>query len=167
MVELIIEQMTAALTVIGDEMFVVAGNVNALHMLRGTEADQYPFALVEAEYRLVVEHVGHRPVGRGLARYGAGMRMTKMTVNAQGAEEIIGGYLLVDNVVQLLAAHRFIERFTILRLKPGHHRKRRALFHSGFTGAAVGAQLVYLAAKRDQLAVQFIKGSQAKIAVGE
>ena len=57
-VELIIEQMAAALAVIGDEVFVVAGNVNALHMLRRAKPHQYPFALVEAENGLVVEHVG-------------------------------------------------------------------------------------------------------------
>lgn len=41
-VELIIEQMAAALAVIGDEVFVVAGNVNALHMLRRAKPHQYP-----------------------------------------------------------------------------------------------------------------------------
>ena len=61
-------------TVIGDEMFVVAGNVNALHMLGVRKPTSTPSRWLEAEYRLVVEHVGHRPVGRGLARYGAGMR---------------------------------------------------------------------------------------------
>ena len=159
--------MAAALAVIGDEVFVVAGNVNALHMLRRAKPHQYPFALVEAENGLVVEHVGHRPVGRRLARYGAGMGVAKMAVDTQGAEQIIGGDLPVDNVVQLFAADRFIKRFAVLRLKPGHHREGRTLLHAGFAGAAVGAQLVNLAAKRDQLAVQFIKGAQAEIAVGE
>ena len=167
MVELIIEQMAAALAVIGDEVFVVAGHVNALHMLRRSEPNQDPLALVEAKNRLVVEYVGHRPVGRRLARYRAGMGVAKMAVNTQGAEQIVRRDLLVDDVVQLFAADRFIERFAILRLKPGHHRERRTLFHTGFAGAAVGAQLVNFAAKRDQLAVQFIKGPEAEITVGE
>jgi len=76
---------TAAFAVIGNKMLVIPGDVDPLHMLRGTEADQYPFALVKAEHRLIVEDVGHRPVRRRLARHGAGMGMAEMAVDAQGA----------------------------------------------------------------------------------
>jgi hypothetical protein len=60
-------------------------------MLRRAEPDQHPFALVKAEHRLVVQHVGHRAVRRLLARYGAGVGMAEVAVNAQRAEQVIGG----------------------------------------------------------------------------
>ncbi len=87
-------------------------------MLRGPEADQHPFALVKAEHRLIVEYVGHRPVRRRLARHGAGMGMAEMAVDAQGAEQVVRGDLLVDHLVQLLAAHRMVKGFPVLRLEP-------------------------------------------------
>ena len=164
-IELVIQQVTAAFAVIGNKVLVIPGDVDPLHMLRGTEADQHPFALVKAEHRLIVEDVGHRPVRRRLARHGAGMGMAEMAVDAQGAEQVVRGNLLVNNVVQLLAAHRMVESFPVLRLEPGHHRERRFLLRLGFARAAVGAQLIDLTAEGDQLPVQLIKGAEAEIAV--
>jgi hypothetical protein len=37
------------------------------------------------------------------------MGVAKMAVDTQGAEQIVGGDLLVDDLVQLLAADRLIE----------------------------------------------------------
>lgn len=165
MVELVVQQVAAALAVIGNEVFVIAGDVNSLHMLRGTKTDQYAVTLVKAENRLIVEHVGHRPVGRRLTRHGAGMGVAEMTIDSQRAEQIVGRNLLVNNLMQLLAADRMVKGFTVLRLKPGHHRKRRFLFRTRFTRAAVGTQLINLAAKRDQLAVEFIKSAEPEITV--
>jgi hypothetical protein len=71
--------------------------------------------------------------------------------------------LLVDHLVDLLTADRRIEGFAILRLEPGHHRKRRFLLWLRGAGATVGAQLVHLAAKGNQFAVQLVKGAQTKI----
>ncbi len=165
MVELVIQQVTAAFAVIGNKVLVIPGDVDPLHMLRGPEADQHPFALVKAEHRLIVEDVGHRPVRRRLARHGAGMGMAEMAVDAQGAEQVVRGDLLVDHLVQLLAAHRMVKGFPVLRLEPGHHRERRFLLRLGFARAAVGAQLIDLTAEGDQLPVQLIKGAEAEIAV--
>ena len=82
--------MARRLAVIGDEVFVVAGHVNALHMLRRSEPNQDTLALVEAKNRLVVR------VRRFIARYGGVWRGTvrvwavaKMAVNTQGAEQIV------------------------------------------------------------------------------
>ena len=73
--------------------------------------------------------------------------------------------MLVDHLVQLLAAHRMVKGFPVLRLEPGHHRERRFLLRLGFARAAVGAQLIDLTAEGDQLPVQLIKGAEAEIAV--
>ncbi len=116
-IELVIQQMAAALTIVGDEVFVIPGDVNPLHMLRGAKTDQYPFALVEAEHRLVVQNIGHRPVGGSLAGYGPGMGVAKMAVDMQGAEQIVGGDLSVDDLMQLLAVYRVVEADAVLRSK--------------------------------------------------
>ncbi len=93
------------------------------------------------------------------------MGMAEMAVDAQGAEQVVRGDLLVDHLVQLLAAHRMVKGFPVLRLEPGHHRERRFLLRLGFARAAVGAQLIDLTAEGDQLPVQLIKGAEAEIAV--
>ena len=134
-------------------------------MLRGAEPDQHALALVEAEHRLVIQHVGHRPVRRRLARYGAGVGVAEITVDTQRTEQVIGRDLLVDHIVDLLTADRRIKGFTVLRLKPGHHRERRFLLRLRGPGAAVGTQLVYLAAEGNHFAIQFVERTQAKITV--
>ncbi len=85
------------------------------------------------------------------------MGVAEMTIDSQRAEQIVGRDFLVNDLMQLLAADRMVKGFTVLRLKPGHYRKRGFLFRTRFTRAAVGTQLINLAAKRDQLAVEFIK----------
>lgn len=70
------------------------------------------------------------------------MGMAEMAIDAQGAEQVVRGNLLVDHLVQLLAAHRVVEGFPVLRLEPGHHRERRFLLRLGFARAAVGPQLI-------------------------
>ncbi|VFS60777.1 Uncharacterised protein [Raoultella planticola] len=95
------------------------------------------------------------------------MGVTKVAVDMQGAEQIVGGDLPVDDLMQLLAVYRMVEADAVLRPKPGHHRERRLLFPAGFACAAVGAQLVDLAAEGDQLAVEFVKGSETEVAVGK
>ena len=63
-------------------MFVISRDVNALHMLRRAEPDQYPFSLVKAEHRLVVQHVGHGTVWRLLTWNGTGVGVAEITVDA-------------------------------------------------------------------------------------
>ena len=95
------------------------------------------------------------------------MGVAKMAVDMQGAEQIVGGDLSVDDLMQLLAVYRVVEADAVLRSKPGHHRERCFLVPAGFARAAVGAQLVDLAAEGDQFAIEFVKGSETEIAVGE
>lgn len=116
-------------------MFVIARHVNPLHMLRRAEPNQHATALVKTEYRLVVEHVGHRAVRRRLARYRAGVSVAEVAVDPQSAKQVIGGDLLVDRVVDLLAADRRIERFAILRLEPVI--TANGVFCSGFAARAL------------------------------
>jgi hypothetical protein len=94
------------------------------------------------------------------------MGVAKMAVDMQGAEQIVGGDLLVDDLVQLLAVYRMVEADAVLR-RNQVITANGVFAPAGFARAAVGAQLVDLAAEGDQLAVQFIKGSETEIAVGE
>ena len=73
--------------------------------------------------------------------------------------------MLVDHVVDLLTADRRIEGFAILRLEPGHHRKRCFLLRLRGTGTPVGAQLIHLAAEGNHFAIQLVERTQTKIAV--
>ena len=73
--------------------------------------------------------------------------------------------MLVDHVVDLLTADRPVEGFAVLRLEPGHHRERRFLLRLRGAGAAVGAQLVHLAAEGNHFAIQLVKGTETKITV--
>ena len=73
--------------------------------------------------------------------------------------------MLVDHVVDLLTADRRIKGFAVLRLEPGHHRERRFLLWLRGACAAVGAQLVHLAAEGNHFAVQLVEGAQTKITV--
>ena len=93
------------------------------------------------------------------------MRMAEVAIDAQRAEQVIGGDLLVDHVVDLLTADRTVKGFAVLRLEPGHHRERRFLLRLSGAGAAVGAQLVHLAAEGNHFTVQLVKGAETKITV--
>ncbi len=74
MVELVIQQVTAAFAVIGNKVLVIPGDVDPAYAAAGVrKPTSAPFALVKAEHRLIVEDVGHRPVRRRLARHGAGI----------------------------------------------------------------------------------------------
>ncbi len=148
-------------------MFVVARDVDALHMLRRAEPHKDAVAAVEAEHRLVVQHVGHRTIRRRLARHRAGVGMAEVAVDTQRAEDVVGRHLAVYHVMDLLAAHRPVEALTVMRFKPRHYRERRFLVGLRFTGAAVGAQLVNFMAEGDEFAVEFVKGAEAKIAFGQ
>ncbi|MND94147.1 hypothetical protein D3C80_863540 [compost metagenome] len=73
--------------------------------------------------------------------------------------------MLVDHLMNLLTIHRRIEGFAVLRLEPGHYCERCFLLEFGGSGAAVGAQLIYLAAESNHFAVQLIERAQTKITV--
>ena len=45
------------------------------------------------------------------------MGVAEMTIDSQRAEQIVGRNLLVNNLMQLLAADRMVKGFTVLRLK--------------------------------------------------
>ncbi len=94
------------------------------------------------------------------------MGVAEMTIDSQRAEQIVGRNLLVNNLMQLLAADRMVKGFYGTAAETGSS-PQTAFFCSGraFTRAAVGTQLINPAAKRDQLAVEFIKSAEPEITV--
>ncbi len=101
MIELVIQHVAAAAAVVGNEVFVIAGHADALHVIGRAEADQRAAPLMEREGRLLFYRFQHWAVRPFLTRHGTGFHVAELAVDPHRAKQVRRGDLLVDALVQL------------------------------------------------------------------
>lgn len=167
MIELVIQHVAAAAAVVGNEVFVIAGHADALHVIGRAEADQRAAPLMEREGRLLFYRFQHWAVRPFLTRHGTGFHVAELAVDPHRAKQVRRGDLLVDALVQLRLGDWPVELLADAGLEKGDDGEGGFLLQAGRPGAAVGAQLVYFLIESDQFAVQMIEGTKAEITVLE
>ena len=83
-----VEDVAASLAVGGEEMEMVAGNIESLHEVRGAEADQSSSLVLERKDALLPGGIGQRGIRLLLARDATGLRGLDFNLHAKGIKGI-------------------------------------------------------------------------------
>src|SRR5215208_6609233 len=157
------EHVTTGAPVGGNEVEVVAGDVQTLRVVGKPEADETTGDIVKLEGGLVFDDLYEGWVGLALARHAARLDELEVPIHpdsgAHGAP--------TDNPVQVVAkcleVHRHGKGLGRIRLEDRHHGERGPGPSFDSVGSSVGLYLVEAAVQADHLAVESVERAQPEI----
>ena len=88
LLQVVVDDMPSALTLLGDEVFVITGHADSLDEIGGAEPDQRACCVRKVEYRLLLDGFRKGPKRGHLSHHSAGFNAVEMPVDANGAEHI-------------------------------------------------------------------------------
>jgi hypothetical protein len=155
--------MTTGAPVRGDEVEVVAGDVQTLRVVGKPEADQTSRDVAKLEGGLVLDDLYEGWVGLALAGHAARPDVLEVSVYADGAAHRSPTDNSVQVVTERLEAHRHGQRLGRIRLEDGDHGEWGPGSPFDSVGPSVGLYLVEAAVQADHLAVESVERAQSEI----
>src|SRR3981189_1037998 len=161
-----LEQMASLRTILGEKVEVVTGDVEGARELRRPNTHECAVDFFEVELRLdgcrfrqgkAIEGRLHR----------AGMNVSKMSIDPECIEEIVGIAILVADLCDLFEAGDTLDCLVLVGSKGNHDGERCSDVSCDPRNSAITPHLVNRAVKYDHFAVKVFKRSKSKVAVVE
>ena len=160
-----VEDMAARLVVVAEEVQVVAGDGDALRVVRRMKADDRAGSVGERDDLLRGGGVDEARIRLRLLRHRPCEERTEVSVDAQCVEQVVARSEPADDVLALLARQRSLLGLIDVRPKIRHRGKRRELVARHTSHAPVVAKAEVLAVDRDHFAVEGVERAHTEIAM--